>query len=82
MRQQVDYYFYLNVLGITTLFALIPGMLVLVIYCKRMKAVDQFAFYHWIANRVLPLVRPRLDDEVLGAWSGVVPIILTDGAPM
>jgi hypothetical protein len=81
MRQQVDC-FYLNVLGITTLFALIPGMLVLVIYCKRMKVADQYEYYIWITNRVLPLVQARIDDEVLGAWSGVVPIILTDGAQM
>jgi hypothetical protein len=81
MRQQVDC-FYLNVFGITTLFALIPGMLVLVIYCKRMKVADQYEYYIWITNRVLPLVQARIDDEVLGAWSGVVPIILTDGAQM
>ncbi len=81
MRHQVAF-FYLNVLGITTLLALIPGMVVLVVYCQRMKVVDKFAFYLWITNRVLPLVRARLDNEVLEALSGVVPITLTKGALM
>jgi hypothetical protein len=60
--------FYLNVSAIATLLALIPGMVVLAVYCKRMKVVDQYEyygpmyisgyqteFYHWY--------EPCLDDR-------------------
>jgi hypothetical protein len=38
-------YFYLNVSAIATLLALIPGMVVLAVYCKRMNVVEQFEYY-------------------------------------
>jgi hypothetical protein len=38
-------YFYLNVSAIATLLALIPGMVVLAVYCKRMEEVEQYEYY-------------------------------------
>jgi hypothetical protein len=38
-------YFYLNVSAIATLLALIPGMVVLAVYCKRMNEVEQYEYY-------------------------------------
>jgi hypothetical protein len=37
--------FYLNVSAIATLLALIPGMVVLAVYCKRMNEVEQYEYY-------------------------------------
>jgi hypothetical protein len=37
--------FYLNVSAIATLLALIPGMVVLAVYCKRMNVVEQYEYY-------------------------------------
>jgi hypothetical protein len=37
--------FYLNVSAIATLLALIPGMVVLAVYCKRMNEVEQHEYY-------------------------------------
>jgi hypothetical protein len=37
--------FYLNVSAIATLLALIPGMVVLAVYCKRMNVVEQHEYY-------------------------------------
>jgi hypothetical protein len=37
--------FYLHISAIATLVALIPGMVVLAVYCKRMEVVEQYEYY-------------------------------------
>jgi hypothetical protein len=60
--------FYLNVSAIATLLALIPGMVVLAVYCKRMNEVDQHEYYGpmYISGYQTEFYRwyePCLDDE-------------------
>jgi hypothetical protein len=44
-REHAGRCFYLNVSAIATLLALIPGMVVLAVYCKRMNVVEQHEYY-------------------------------------
>jgi hypothetical protein len=60
--------FYLNVSAIATLLALIPGMVVLAVYCKRMNVVDQYEYYgpmyiSGYQTEFYSWYEPCLDDE-------------------